>query len=75
MKKQLSKEFVREWLIENGFQGLEGQTIPNIPDEFVNTITERYTELYEKITGETFVKADNSNLINRIEKNVTEYLT
>jgi len=74
-QKQLSKEFVREWLIENGFQGLEGQTIPNIPDEFVNTITERYTELYEKITGETFVKADNSNLINRIEKNVTEYLT
>ena len=73
-QKQLSKEFVREWLIENGFQGLEGQEIPPIPDSFVNTITERYTELYEKITGETFVKADNSNLINRIEKNVTEYL-
>jgi phosphoribosylaminoimidazole-succinocarboxamide synthase len=73
-QKQLSKEFVREWLIENGFQGLEGQEIPPIPDSFVNTITERYTELYEKITGETFVKADNSDLINRIEKNVTEYL-
>ncbi len=74
-QKQLSKEFVREWLIENGFQGLEGQTIPHIPDSFVNTVTERYTELYEKITGETFVKADNSDLVNRIEKNVTEYLS
>ncbi len=74
-QKQLSKEFVREWLIENGFQGLEGQTIPYIPDSFVNTVTERYTELYEKITGETFVKADNSDLVNRIKKNVTEYLS
>lgn len=74
-QKQLSKEFVREWLIENGFQGLEGQSIPPIPDSFVNTVTERYTELYEKITGETFVKADNSDLVNRIEKNVTEYLS
>jgi len=74
-QKQLSKEFVREWLIENGFQGLEGQTIPHIPDSFVNTVTERYTELYEKITGETFVKADNSDLVNRIKKNVTEYLS
>ncbi|MDG1098179.1 MAG: phosphoribosylaminoimidazolesuccinocarboxamide synthase, partial [Bacteroidia bacterium] len=73
-QKQLSKEFVREWLIENGFQGLEGQSIPHIPDEFVNTVTERYTELYEKITGEKFVKADNSDLASRIEKNVTEYL-
>lgn len=74
-QKQLSKEFVREWLIENGFQGLEGQTIPPIPDEFVNTVTERYTELYEKITGEKFVKADNSDLINRIEENVVGYLS
>ena len=74
-QKQLSKEFVREWLIENGFQGLEGQSIPPIPDSFVNTVTERYTELYEKITGETFVKADNSDLVNRIKKNVTEYLS
>ena len=74
-QKQLSKEFVREWLIENGFQGLEGQPIPHIPDSFVNTVTERYTELYEKITGETFVKADNSDLVNRIKKNVTEYLS
>ncbi len=73
-QKQLSKEFVREWLIENGFQGLEGQTIPHIPDEFVNTVTERYTELYEKITGEKFMRADNSNLEKRIEENVTDYL-
>lgn len=73
-QKQLSKEFVREWLIENGFQGLEGQSIPPIPDSFVNTVTERYTELYEKITGETFAKADNSDLVKRIEENVTEYL-
>ena len=73
-QKQLSKEFVREWLIENGFQGLEGQSIPNIPDEFVNTVTERYTELYEKITGEKFVKADNSEIEKRIEENLKEYL-
>lgn len=73
-QKQLSKEFVREWLIENGFQGLEGQSIPHIPDEFVNTVTGRYTELYEKITGETFVKADNSNMKKRIEENVIGYL-
>jgi len=73
-QKQLSKEFVREWLIEHGFQGLEGQSIPEIPDEFVQTVTERYTELYEKITGEKFVKADNSDLANRIELNVTNYL-
>ena len=65
---------MREWLIENGFQGLEGQTIPEIPDEFVETVTERYTELYEKITGENFVKADNSDLVNRIEENVRKYL-
>ncbi|MGB1040484.1 MAG: phosphoribosylaminoimidazolesuccinocarboxamide synthase [Flavobacteriales bacterium] len=74
-QKQLSKEFVREWLIENGFQGLEGQSIPNIPDEFANTVTERYTELYEKITGEKFVKADNSNIEKRIEENVMNYLS
>jgi phosphoribosylaminoimidazole-succinocarboxamide synthase len=73
-QKQLSKEFVREWLIENGFQGLEGQSIPAIPDEFVKTVTERYTELYEKITGETFVKADVTNIEQRIENNVNQYL-
>ncbi|MEN8810053.1 MAG: phosphoribosylaminoimidazolesuccinocarboxamide synthase, partial [Flavobacteriales bacterium] len=73
-QKQLSKEFVREWLIENGFQGLEGQSIPAIPDEFVKTVTERYTELYEKITGEIFVKADVTNIEQRIENNVNQYL-
>jgi phosphoribosylaminoimidazole-succinocarboxamide synthase len=73
-QKQLSKEFVREWLIENGFQGLEGQSIPEIPDTFVETVTERYIELFEKITGEKFMKADNSDIANRIETNVTDYL-
>ena len=73
-QKQLSKEFVREWLIENGFQGLEGQSIPEIPDTFVETVTERYIELFEKITGEKFIKADNSDIANRIESNVTDYL-
>ena len=72
-QKQLSKEFVREWLIENGFQGLEGQEIPTIPDSFVSTITERYIELYEKITGDNFVKSDNSDLKNRINKNISSY--
>ena len=74
-QKQLSKEFVREWLIDNGFQGLEGQSIPHIPDEFVNTVTERYTELYEIITGEKFAKADITSIEERIEKNVIEYLS
>ncbi|MBK7128304.1 MAG: phosphoribosylaminoimidazolesuccinocarboxamide synthase [Crocinitomicaceae bacterium] len=74
-QKQLSKEFVREWLIANNFQGLEGQTMPVMPDEFVNTVTDRYIELYEKITGEKFIKADNSNQAERIEKNVLHYLS
>ena len=73
-QKQLSKEFVRQWLIENNFQGLEGQTMPEIPDSFVDVITERYIELYEKIIGKPFVKADNSNIHDRIEKNVVDYL-
>ena len=73
-QKQLSKEFVRQWLIENDFQGLDGQTMPNIPDEFVDVITDRYIELYEKIIGKPFVKADNSNIHDRIEKNVVDYL-
>ena len=73
-QKQLSKEFVRQWLIENNFQGLEGQTMPEIPDAFVDVITERYIELYEKIIGKPFVKADNSNIQERIEKNVLTYL-
>ena len=73
-QKQLSKEFVRQWLIENNFQGLEGQTIPDMPDEFVNTITERYIELYEKITGKSFERADTSNIEERITANVEAYL-
>ena len=73
-QKQLSKEFVRRWLIENGFQGKEGQLIPNMTDEYINTISERYIELYENILGEKFVKADISDINLRIEKNVLEYL-
>ena len=73
-QKQLSKEFVREWLMANGFQGKEGQTVPEMTPEIVNSISERYIELYEHITGETFVKADTAEIASRIEKNVTEYL-
>ena len=73
-QKQLSKEFVRRWLIENGFQGLEGQQIPNMTDEYIETVSERYIELYENILGEKFVKADISNIDERIKKNVLEYL-
>ena len=73
-QKQLSKEFVRRWLIENGFQGLEGQQIPNMTDEYIETVSERYIELYENILGEKFLKADISNINERIEKNVLEYL-
>ena len=73
-QKQLSKEFVRRWLIENGFQGLEGQKIPDMTDEYIETVSERYIELYENILGEKFVKADITNIDERIEKNVLEYL-
>ena len=73
-QKQLSKEFVRQWLIENGFQGLEGQEIPRMPDEFVQIISERYIELYEKITGNQFVKSDTTNSNDRIFNNVQAYL-
>ncbi|MDO9595900.1 MAG: phosphoribosylaminoimidazolesuccinocarboxamide synthase [Lutibacter sp.] len=73
-QKQLSKEFVRQWLIANGFQGLEGQQIPEMTDEKINEISDRYIELYEKITGETFVKSDVSNIMERIEKNVLAFL-
>jgi len=73
-QKQLSKEFVRQWLIENGFQGLEGQTMPVMPDEFVEVVTDRYIELYEKITGKDFIKADTSNITERIQNNVDEFL-
>jgi phosphoribosylaminoimidazole-succinocarboxamide synthase len=66
-QKQLSKEFVRRWLIENGFQGKEGQTVPVMTPEKVQSISERYIELYEKITGEGFVKPDSENVLNRVE--------
>ena len=73
-QKQLSKEFVREWLIENGFQGLEGQKMPEMPDEFVQLVSERYIELYEKISGKKFQKADQSNINERIINNVESAL-
>lgn len=73
-QKQLSKEFVRQWLIENGFQGLEGQTIPDMPEDFVNLVTDRYIELFEKISGRKFEKADNSDISSRIQQNVEAYL-
>jgi len=73
-QKQLSKEFVRQWLIANGFQGLEGQTVPFMNDDYISTVSDRYIELYENITGETFVKADVSDIKHRIEANVLSYL-
>ena len=73
-QKQLSKEFVRQWLIEHDFQGLDGQTMPDMPDSFVNTITERYIELFEKITGKNFEPADTSNIQERIQNNVDRFL-
>jgi len=73
-QKQLSKEFVRQWLIANDFQGLEGQTVPVMSDAYIETVSERYIELYENITGETFVKGDVSAIQKRIENNVLSYL-
>jgi phosphoribosylaminoimidazole-succinocarboxamide synthase len=73
-QKQLSKEFVRRWLIENGFQGKEGQEIPNMTEQYIASVSERYIELYENILGEKFIKADLNNINERIEKNVLEYL-
>lgn len=73
-QKQLSKEFVRKWLIENGFQGKDGQEVPVMTPEIVNSISERYIELYEQITGDVFVKNEASNVIQRIEANVTKSL-
>ncbi len=73
-QKQLSKEFVRRWLIENGFQGKEGQQIPEMTDDYIQSVSERYIELYENILGEKFIKADISNIENRIESNVLAYL-
>ncbi|MCT4698069.1 phosphoribosylaminoimidazolesuccinocarboxamide synthase [Tenacibaculum haliotis] len=73
-QKQLSKEFVRQWLIENNFQGKDGQQIPEMSDEKVIEISNRYIELYEQITGEKFVKANTANVLDRIEKNVVNFL-
>jgi len=73
-QKQLSKEFVREWLMDNGFQGKSGQKVPEMTDTFVNEVSERYIELYEKITGEKFIRADISNVPERIEKNCRAFL-
>lgn len=74
-QRQLSKEFVREWLMENGFQGKEGQQVPEMTDEIVNGISERYIELYEKITGEKFQKCESDNLEERIYNNVSNFLS
>ncbi len=73
-QKQLSKEFVREWLMENGFQGKEGQKIPEMTPEIIASISERYIELYENIVGEKFVKADATNVVNRVESNISNFL-
>lgn len=73
-QRQLSKEFVREWLIAHGFQGLEGQLMPIMPDSFIAEISERYIELYEKITGKTFEKADSEDILGRIELNILKHL-
>ncbi len=73
-QKQLSKEFVRQWLIENNFQGKEGQVVPEMSDDWVSKISERYIELFEKLTGEKFVKADSSDILKRIERNVLKSL-
>jgi len=74
-QKQLSKEFVRQWLIENGFQGKDGQKVPEMTPEYCTSVSERYIELYEKIVGENFIKAELADLTGRIEKNVTAFLT
>jgi len=73
-QKQLSKEFVREWLMENGFQGKDGQVIPEMTDEFVESVSERYIELYEKVTGEKFVKVPTDVVVKRLEKNINDFL-
>jgi len=73
-QRQLSKEFVRQWLMENGFQGLEGQNIPEMTPEIINQISERYIELYENIVGEKFIRHDTDNLLDRIETNLSSWL-
>lgn len=74
-QKQLSKEFVREWLIANGFQGKDGQQVPEMTDEFIDQVSNRYIELYENITGEKFVKSDVSDVLKRVEANVTKAIS
>lgn len=73
-QKQLSKEFVRQWLIEHDFQGLDGQSMPDMPEDFVQLVSERYIELYERITGEQFVKAETTDIAGRIDRNVKAFL-
>ena len=73
-QKQLSKEFVREWLIANSFQGKEGQSVPEMSDEWINQISERYIELFEKVSGKKFIKDDSEDVLNRVETNITNYL-
>ncbi len=73
-QKQLSKEFVRQWLISNNFQGLDGQAVPEMSDEYITAVSERYIELYEQITGKTFEKGETSNIMARIETNVLEWM-
>ena len=73
-QKQLSKEFVREWLMANGFQGTDGQEMPEMTDEFVGSVTDRYVELFEKVTGKEFQRADYSSIDERIERNVLNFL-
>ncbi len=73
-QKQLSKEFVRQWLIENGFQGKEGQQVPAMSDEYVKSVSDRYIELYQKILGKEFVRAESSDVLKRIEKNINNFL-
>ncbi len=74
-QKQLSKEFVRQWLIENGFQGKENQSIPEMNEEYCNLVSDRYIELFEHITGDKFVKEDVTDVVNRVEKNILKYLS
>ena len=73
-QKQLSKEFVRQWLIGNGFQGQDDQVIPDMDTAFIDSVSERYIELYEQITGDAFVKADVTDVLNRVEQNINKYL-
>ena len=73
-QKQLSKEFVRQWLIKNNFQGLENQTVPIMSDDYVNLVSDRYIELYENITAEKFIKSDTSSIVDRIQTNVDRFL-